>query len=752
MNDSVLKLLKERYFLPEENSWEDLAKRVSFFYPEIYEDILNFVFIPSSPTLMNGNTMGKRRGTLSSCFPMGIEDSIEGIFKAVEECALVTRAGGGVGYDFSTLRGNKEIIKGINRVSSGPLYFLDVFNSTLNAIRQGGVRRGAGMALLSIDHPNILDFIKAKNNLSKFNYFNFSIKIPSSFYKMLEENPLAPHKVKNITDGVEYDLVDENGKIVTIKQLWDLIIKNSWLTAEPGIFNSDLAYQRSTVTNLDNRVISNPCAEFIGIPYQSCNLGSINLAALVENKVFNWKKFEEIIVKAVRFLNSVIDHNDYPLSKIKKMTLDTRPIGLGYMGLATALFKKEIPYNSIRACKFLEDVNSYLTIRGMVESVELAKKYGSYKAFDVDLFLKANERFFTKEYVRDINIKNLVEDIKKYGIRNSSITSIAPTGSISTIAGVSSGIEPVFALTYVRKISNEDKDVIFIVDPIFEEYLNNNFNEETKRKILDFVAVNKGSCQTCELIPEEKRKIFITASDLTPLEHLEMLAIASKWTSLSVSKTINLPSKISKEELSNVFLEAHKKGIIGVTCYRDGCREGVLVHNVSFVKNEVPKRPTRLPCEVHRVTYLGEPWIVFIGLLDDKPYEVFSGKIENVNIPKNITKGFLVKEKSKVYSFEYEGEYLVRDICKIFNNVEHDDFSRLISFSLRHGGNLLYLVETLNKASGNINKFSKVIARTLKKYIADNSSTGKICPSCSQPLVYESGCIVCKNCGWSKCG
>lgn len=769
MNESVYKILKDRYFLKNESKWEDIANRVSDIYPDILEEIKNMDFIPSSPTLMNANTKGERTGTLSSCFPMGeIKDSVEGIFTSVKECAEVTKMGGGVGFDFSTLRGADEIVKGLNRPSSGPLPFLNVFNSVLDGIQQGGVRRGAGMALLDITHPNILDFIDAKLNLNTFNRFNLSIKIGNDFYEKLEKTPNEPHYIKNITDEIEYALTDKEGKVVTVKQLWEKIINNSWLMAEPGVFNKDIAFERCSVTNLSNTVICNPCAEFVNVPYTSCALGSINLSHLVEDKKFNWEKFENIIIKATRFINNTLDKNNYPIKQIKETTLKVRPIGLGFMGLAHALFKMEIQYNSIEAHKFVKEMAQYLTLRSMKESVELAKNDGAYPEFNFDIFANANKRFFTKN-VRNINIEELKNDIKSYGIRNSCFTSIAPTGTISTIAETSSGIEPIFALTYMRKVEqlNRQYDIMYITDTIFEKYLDDNFNAEDKIKILNEVANNNGSCQKCELIPEKYKKIFVTAGDLTPVEHLDILEIIANNISLSASKTINLPNNISKEQMGDVFIDAYKRGIIGVTVYRDGCREGILIHKESKEINRpegieyrsAPKRPKELPCDIHRINAMikndngekvQEKFIIFVGLLDNKPYEFFVGKISDVNIPKSINNGMLLRVKSGQYALKYEEEILIQDINKTFHSEDFQTFTRLISSLLRHGGHPKYVIDQLNKCPGTIVDFSKAVIRMLKKYILDGEEAD-IC-ECGTKKIYVSGCKQCPICGVSDCG
>jgi len=729
---------------------------VSKIYPPIEQHMANMEFISSSPTLMNANTK-ESNGTLSSCFPMDIEDSIEGIFEALKESALVTKMGGGVGHNYSRLRGSSEIVKGINRPSSGPVAFIENFNCMLHTIMQGGRRRGAGMAILNVFHPDILQFVRAKRDLGKFQRLNFSVEMPSVFYKKLEKEPDSIHQVRSVACDIWYNLTD-NGKPVTVKQLWDEIIEHGWKTGEPGIFNVDIAKSQCTVTNLSEMVLSNPCQEFVNIPYASCNLGSINLSLLVDGKKFDWERYEDLIIKGTRFLNHVIDVNNYPIKKIKDVTLKIRPIGLGLMGLAHALFKKGLAYNSDKAIKFTEEVVRYATLRAMKESVELSKIHGQYPAFDYDLFMNANARFFTRATCKNIDVEQLKKDIKKHGVHNSCFTSIAPTGTISTIAETSSGIEPVFALSYMRKVEQKDQtyDVMYITDPVFLKYLQDNFNEDQIKKILTDVSESKGSCQNIKLIPEEMRKVFITAGDLTPIEHLDILEVAAVNTSLSVSKTINLPSNIKKEEIANVFLEAHKRGIIGVTVYRDGCREGVLVHKEdeqSITYIVAPERPKSLPCHVYKMTVSGEKWIVFVGMYEGKPFEVFAGKINLVDIPSNISDGVITKIGSMEYQFEYNGEVLIKDITKIFENETHEALTRMISIALQHGTEIKKIIGQLQKSKGTIVDFSKSILRALKKYLKDGDLSGSKCPNCGEPLIFIGGCLECPaKCGYSACG
>jgi ribonucleoside-diphosphate reductase alpha chain len=757
------KLLRERYFLEGENSWDDIAKRVSAIYPPIYDLIASKKFIPSTPTLMNANTNGKRNGTLSSCFTMGIEDSIDGIFESVKESAIVTKAGGGVGYDFSPLRGSNELVNTIDANSSGPLPFINVLNSTLDGIMQGGKRRGAGMGMLLIHHPNILDFIRAKNNKGQFERLNFSVKMTDEFYDKLKTSPTSIHMVKN-KHGVEFPLYD-NGKAITVKHLWEEIIEYAWKCAEPGIINEDIARKQCTVKDQSNQILTNPCSEYVNIPYSSCNLGSINLVKFVDNGIFDWENFKLAIQSATRFLNNVIDVNIFPLDKIETVTKNIRPIGLGVMGYAHMLYLMGIPYNSKEAIDLADRLFFTLTMVSMDESIQIAKECGaSYPVYNKELFKEANERFFNNKNCLQVT----KERLNQYGVRNSCFTSIAPTGSISYIANTSGGIEPVFALTYSRKIEklNKEYETVFITDPIFDNYLDL-CHPDNKISILEKVANDKGSCQYVTEMSENDRKIFVVASDLTPMEHLNLLGIVARNTSLSVSKTINLSSTATREEISEVYLKAHDLGIIGVTVYRDGCREGVLVHNTennkdSIVKTNAPKRPKRLPCHVYRTTIFNritnesEKWIVFVGLLNDDPYEIIAGKITDTDFSLNITEGEMVKVKrdgKSIYQFQSDGEVIVDDVVNAYLNDIREYITRIMSLALRHGAGIEYLKEVLQKSNGTMFDFNKSIIKAINKY-GKEVRTKEKCPTCNSDLRYAEGCIKCSNpeCSFSKCG
>ena len=775
MQDKILKLLSERYFLKNEKTWDDIAKRISAIYPESYEYIKNMEFIPSSPTIMNLNTKGERKGTLSSCFPMDIEDSIEGIMEAMKECALVTKAGGGCGYPWSKLRGHIELVKGVNANSSGVLPFIQIFDSVLDGILQGGKRRGAGSSLLSIYHSDILKFIDAKKDIKKFNRSNFSIDIDDLFYKILKNNPDKTFKIRTVVDEKEYDLKDENGKIYSYKDLWNKIIDSAWLCAEPGIFNGSIAFNRCTCTNINKMVVPNPCFEFCHIPYNSCNLGSINVSKLVTVNGFvnfDWDKFKKIIDMATVYLNKIIDNNTFPIDKIKDVTKKSRPIGLGLMGLSHLFYKLNISYDSEKAEDFTKEMIRYMTLESMLVSVEKAKNKGkAYEYFDYNTFMSANERFFTKDKCREIDVEQLKRDIKKYGCYNSSQTSIAPTGSISFLADCSSGIEPVFALAYTRKIEklNKEYEIVTICDSIFEEYITNNYLHE-KDKILEYVSKNNGSCKGCNELPKSVQDIFVVAGNIDKEWHLKILAAVANNVSLSVSKTINLPSDATKRQIADIYIKAHEMGIIGVTVYRDGCREGILNHIDGGIKPEsvqrhnAPKRPEKLPCDIHEIRVEGEQYLVMVGFLNGTIYEMFVTKDYKFIKLEGHTTGIIkkIKDKNKKDKMTYynlivndsekdEEKTVIKNIGKVSKSI-YGSLSRAISTELRHGVPLQIVVDQLNKTEG-FTEFDKIVSRILKHYIKEGEEvlTSEVCPECGGKLRYHDGCKSCP-CGWWKCG
>ncbi len=520
-----------------------------------------------------------------------------------------------------------------------------------------------------------------------------------------------------------------------------------------------------------NGIVTGNCTEYVHLPYTSCNLGSINLSLLLDkNNEFDWVALKDLTEKATIYLNGIIDNNKYPIEKLKTETMAVRPIGLGEMGLAHLFYLLRIPYDSDEAFELTRKINKYMTLVSMNKSMELAKENKkTYKYYDYDVFMDANKRFFNKEKFMGIDLNELKSNIKKYGVYNSCFTSIAPTGTISYIADCSGGIEPVFGLVFTRKIEKENKsyEKVYLVDPIFEKYIEQHYLE-IKNHIYEYISDNKGSCQGCKFLTKYEQNIFKVAGDITPNWHLRILSSAANNVSLSVSKTINLPQDCSKEEIGDVYLKAHEEGVIGVAVYRDGSREGILVHKEDdaqqFVKRRnAPKRPLDLECDIHEMNISiegkKERLVALVGKLSGTVYEIFvtrdiKNKLDFNKHPKGIIRK-IKKGKYDLIITNGEEKVYIEDISSVFSG-PFGTLSRLVSMSLRHGTPLQIIIDQLQK--NNISgffEFDKCVARVLKKYIDNGEEviTSDICPNCSSNLIYVEGCKSCSNkeCGWSKC-
>lgn len=559
-------------------------------------------------------------------------------------------------------------------------------------------------------------------------------------------------------------------KFVKVKKIYKIEEKSD-------VYDISTPKNRNFIAN--GLVVHN--SEFTNVAYSSCNLGSLNLTKYInEDLNFDFKTFGNDVGIVTRFLDSVIDVNEFPIEKIKKVTLDTRPLGLGVMGLADALILMGIPYNSQEAKVLTKKIIGYMTIRAMKESVELAKEKGKYPAFDYNTYISANERFFVnndileenenhEKILEDINIDNLIVDIFNYGVRNNCSTSCAPTGSISYISNVSGGIEPIFALAYIRKIEKETDhngkiiyENVYLADTFFEDYLNKHY-PETKTEILKYTSENNGSCQGCKYLRKPDQDLFKTAQDLKSTEHLDILESTARMISTSVSKTINLPESATTEDVSKVYIDAHKRGIIGVTVYRDNSRGGVLVHSVEEDKkikiNHAPKRPKELLADIHLIVINKQSYYVAVGKMEDEVFEIFSGmnysEDGELHIPKTVKTGKIVKNGRGDYDFVCKETKEIYHLTGSHNNTEADALSRSLSTSLRHGVPIDVVVTQLEKTKGSLNSFSKAISRTLKHYIKNGTTIhGEACPECGEKMIRVEGCIKCSSpsCFYSKCG
>lgn len=783
LKSNAIKVLEKRYLIKDENgnvmeAPEDMFRRVAATIAaadEIYDSpadikateekfyqlINNLEFIPNSPTLMNA---GRELGQLSACFVLPVEDSMEGIFDAIKYAAMIHKSGGGTGFSFSRLRSKGATVMTTGGVASGPISFMKVFNSATEAVKQGGTRRGANMGILRVDHPDILEFIQCKKGNSDLTNFNISIAITEKFMEAVEK-------------GADYELIDPaTNKIVgklNAKEVFELIVDMAWNNGEPGIIFLDRMNRDNIVPKLGEIESTNPCGEQPLLPYESCNLGSINLVACVKKdgrKVYiDYEKLGSIVDDSVHFLDNVIDVNKYPLPMVDEITKGTRKIGLGVMGFADMLIELGIPYNSEAAVNTAEEVMKFINDRSKEASIKLAQKRGTFKYFEDSVY---------KE--------------KGISIRNGTTTTIAPTGTISIIAGVSSGIEPLFALSFVRNVM--DNDELPEVNPLFEEVAKARgfYSHALMRKIAEH-----GSIHDMKEIPEDVRKVFVTAHDIVPEWHIKLQSAFQKYTDNAVSKTVNFSHSATRQDVYDVYMLAYKLGCKGVTIYRDGSRESQVL-NIGAVNKEkkeevaatVPVIPEAVPTSTPS------------ALVPRTRPEVTMGATEKVKIG-----------CGNLYITVNSDE---NGICEVFTNLgraggcpsQSEATSRLISIALRAGVDIREIIEqlrgirchsTLRQKGLKVLSCPDAIGRALEKYMSfniehkdiktmdelaveieesskcigncslcaepcqaaattDNNQEGygsdknmKYCPECGNPIQHEGGCVICRDCGYSKC-
>jgi ribonucleoside-diphosphate reductase alpha chain len=510
-----------------------------------YEMMARTEFLPNSPTLFNAGT---ELGQLSACFLLPVDDSLESIFTAVTNMALIEKSGGGVGFDFSKLRPKGDIVKSTKGVASGPVSFMRVFDSATEVIKAGGKRRGAMMGVLRADHPDIVEFITSKQKPGVLSNFNISVAVTDEFMKKLEEdgtywliNPRNQEKVRKLK----------------AKGVWNLMAKSAWKSGDPGVIFLDEINRHNPTPEIGRIEATNPCAEQPLLPYESCNLGSVNLSRMVENGKVNWKKLGETVRNAVPFLDDVVDANRFPLKQIGEMTRANRKIGLGVMGFADMLIKLGVPYDSDEALKLAEKIMRFVTEEARKKSVELGEERGSFPNFD----------------------RSVWKD-KYNAMRNATITTIAPTGSISIIAGCSSGIEPLFAVSFMRKVLEGTR--LFEINPLFEMAAKE--RGFYSAGLLEEIA-RTGSVQRIRGVPEDVKRVFVTALDIKPEWHVKMQAAFQKYTDNAVSKTVNLPNDATVEDVEKVFWLAYRLKCKGITVYRYGSKpEQVL--NIGEIRTE----------------------------------------------------------------------------------------------------------------------------------------------------------------------
>ncbi len=555
---NALEVLKKRYLLKNENGKiietpANMFVRVAKSIAEVdksygddiketaekfYKIMSKLEFLPNSPTLFNAGA--KTNFGLSACYVLPIPDSLEGIFEAIKNMTIIEQGGGGVGFDFSKLRPAGDIVRSTKGIASGPISFMKVFDIATDVIKQGGKRRGAMMAILRIEHPDVLEFITIKSKENILTNFNLSVAVTDEFMEAVKNNK-------------EYELINpRNGETVKklkARKVWDLIIESSWKSGDPGVIFVDEINRKNPIPEL-NITATNPCGEQPLLDYESCNLGSINLSKMVKDREIDWEKLRKTIHIAVHFLDNVIDANYFPLKEIESMTKANRKIGLGVMGWAELLIRLGIPYDSQEAVDLAERIMKFISEEAKKKSEELGLKRGSFPNFEKSVWKG-----------------------KYKAVRNATVTTIAPTGSISIIAGCSSGIEPLFAISFMRNVLGGTR--LFEVNPLFEKIAKE--KGFYSGKLLEKIA-KTGSIQDIKKMPKDVRRIFKIALDIKSEWHVRMQAAFQKHVGNAVSKTINLPNKANKNDVRKAFELAYKLKCKGITVYRYGCKPNQVLY------------------------------------------------------------------------------------------------------------------------------------------------------------------------------
>jgi ribonucleoside-diphosphate reductase alpha chain len=546
-------------------------------------------FMPNTPALAN---FGHVLGMGSACFVLDVDDSIDSIMETLRSAAIIFKAGGGVGYNFSKLRPEGDFVRSTSGIASGPVSFMRLFDTMTEVIKQGGIRRGANMGILNINHPDIEKFIKAKEGNKALRNFNISVLILDDFWQYYAKNELYPLVNPRTKEVVRY---------VNPGQLLDMIAYQAWESAEPGVIFFDRVNQYNPfVKSLGPIVTTNPCGEVLLYPNESCNLGSINVASFAKeddegNVSLDWDALRDTVEEAVRFLDNVIDVNKYPLKEIEDMTLKTRKIGLGVMGVADLFFEMGIPYNSAEGFSFMEKLMEFVNYHSKKASIKLAKERGVLPMFEQSSFKDGKLPFsgFEDPSSWHFDWKELAREVQAEGIRNGYTTIIAPTGSISMISGCSSGIEPVFALVYEKNVSIGD---FFYVDPGFEKVMKHEglYDDDLLKQIVE----NHGSLRNVSYIPERIKKVFVTAMDIAPEDHVRAIAAFQKWVDSSISKTTNMPADATVEDVKKAYMLAYKLGCKDLTVYRDKSITSQVLRPASSTKAEGKAGPKVNPGSV----------------------------------------------------------------------------------------------------------------------------------------------------------
>jgi len=767
MEDSPL-MMHERHakeFSRIENKYPN-----SVSYEEILRLLRTHTILPGG-SLLYGVGNNYSISSLGNCFVIGNNaDSYGGICVTDQEQVQLMKRRAGVGHDISHLRAKGVPTTNSAKTSSGIVPFMERYSNSTREVAQDG-RRGALMLSCGINHKEVESFITSKNDLTKVTGANISVKVDDRFMSSIDENSIylnIPEMVNRATQN-----------------LWNKLIHQAWKTAEPGVLFWDTIKKESIPSCYGKEweeTSTNPCGEIPLCPYDSCRLLSVNLTKYVVNPFttecfFDYETFEQDVYIAQKLMDDVIDLEEEKINliltkiendpedekikaveknlwiKIKEKLLQGRRTGLSAIGLADTLAMLGIGYTD--GINTAISIYKTFSISAYTSSIDMAKDRGAFPIWNLS---KEYGTFRKNPFIARIR-EELSEELRgkfwEYGRRNIALLTIPPSGTISLLAGISSGIEPVYQLSYTRrrKVNTDHHNVSFVDKngDSWEEYKVLHKGEELWRE-----TITSQLDEYDEHLRGVSPYYGSTAYKLNPLDRVKMQGAIQQWIDHSISSTINLPNSATEEDISNIYMEAWKSGCKGITIYRDGCRDGVLVSKPfkeeKFNQTTAPKRPKVLSGEVFTPSVKGSDYIVVVGLYDNKPYEVFACN-NTWNLKGHYYCNIIKKTRGK-YDIEIKDKLYIEDITSDMTQIEEDK-TRLISVSLRHGADIKFLVEQLNKAKDNgFQAFSKVIARTLKKYIKDNEKvTGATCSNCgSSNIVYVGGCEECKDCGSSKCG
>ncbi len=714
LTETAETVLTRRYYLKDGQgnvleNWESLCRRVAdavaapdrgledyeALREQFFRMIYHLDFLPNSPCLMNAGT---DLGQLSACFVLPVDDSMDGIFTSIRNGALVHKTGGGTGYSFSRLRPKNSAVRSTQGVASGPLSFAAVFDAATETIKQGGKRRGANMGILRVDHPDIMDFINAKQDQSKFTNFNFSVAITDKFMEAAKNNQ-------------EYDLIDPSNRKAVCRmnaaKVFDKIVELAWHNGEPGVLFIDAANRANATPQLGEFEATNPCGEQWLLPYESCNLGSINLGQYVKDGAVDYPRLAQTVRTAVRFLDNVIDCNRFPIPEIAEMTKKTRKIGLGIMGLHDMLIQLKLSYGDEAGRTESAKVMRFIRDEAEVTSIALARLKGPFPAWNPQ-----HNHYPAR--------------------RNAALTSIQPTGTVSMIADCSSGCEPYFSVVTEKNVMDGDR--FLMVNKHFEAAAKREgfFSEELMRKV-----AKSGTVLGHAEIPEQWQRIFQAAQDIAPEDHIRMQgALQASGVDASISKTINLPSTASKEDVRFSYLLGFELGCKGLTVYRDGSREGQVLSTAASAskqqtaivstQGELQKKelPDVLDAKRYRLKDADGNAVYIIVCFDEaeSPMEVFA-------------------------KFPFDNRLDLKDKSTMWTTT-----CRLVSLALRYQIPMEEIIRQLDRSSGHMFDLPAQLGRLLKSFMAGTQKGfSSACPECCGTLVFAEGCEVCRDCGYSRC-